>query len=58
MIPVVEVTDRLKNIGIGILAGGVVLIDSVSRFWSMAGDLMIVIALVLVTKIPTKKSNG
>lgn len=54
MAPVVAVTQRLKNVGIGILAAGVVLVDSISMFWSMAGDLMIVTALILVTKIPTK----
>lgn len=52
---VVSVSNRLKNVGIGILAGGVVLIDSVSYFWSMAGDLLLVGALILTMKVPTKK---
>lgn len=52
---VVSVSNRLKNVGIGILAGGVVLIDSVSYFWSLAGDLMLVAALVAVSKIPTQQ---
>lgn len=50
-----QVTERLKNLAVAALAGGVVLIDSVSRFWSMAGDLLLVAALVLVMKVPTKK---
>lgn len=48
-------TARLQNFAIGVLASGVVLVDSVSRFWSMAGDLLLVGALILAMKIPTKK---
>jgi len=50
-----NLTTRAQNVAIGVLAGGVVLVDSVSRFWSMAGDLLLVGALVLASKIPVKK---
>lgn len=50
-----QVTERLKNFAVLALAGGVVLIDSISRFWSMAGDLLLVTALLLVMKVPTVK---
>lgn len=36
------------------LAVGVVVVDSISFFWSMAGDLLLVGGMLLVTKIPTK----
>jgi hypothetical protein len=49
------VSRQLKNFGIGVLAFGVVVVDSISFFWSMAGDLLLVGALVAVTKIPTKR---
>ena len=50
-----QVPERVKNLAVAGLAGGVVLIDSISRFWSMAGDLLLVAALVLAMKVPTKK---
>ena len=49
------VNKKLKNFGIGTLALGVVVVDSISFFWSMAGDLLLVAALVAVTQIPTKR---
>ena len=49
------VSKKLKNFGIGTLALGVVVVDSISFFWSMAGDLLLVAALVAVTQIPTKR---
>ena len=50
-----NLTARAQNVAVGVLAGGVVLVDSVSRFWSMAGDLLLVGALILAMKVPTKK---
>lgn len=48
--------SNLKNLALGLLAAGVVLVDSVSYFWSMASDLLFVGALVLASKIPVSKN--
>lgn len=50
-----QVGRKLKHFGIGVLAFGVVVVDSISFFWSMAGDLLLVGALVAVSQIPSKK---
>lgn len=53
--PAIELPKKAKQIGLGVLAAGVVVVDSISFFWSMAGDLLLVGALLAVTQIPTKK---
>lgn len=41
----------LIGLAVGVV---VVVVDSISFFWSMAGDLLLVGGMLLVTKIPTK----
>lgn len=54
MLDSIVLPKKVKQTAIGILAAVVVLVDSISFFWSMAGDLLLVAILLLLTKIPTK----